>query len=461
MEEDKKIHLPTQEPTPSQQTTKWSELRTNFKVSRRSYCTTCIYDNKMYCYGGVDIGEGPIGTFYSLSIQDILPTWKQHTLTGPCPITICRHASSLIENLWYISGGESNNDSSNKILCINLDKFTISYIPLKGDDLPKIDSHTMSTIQIENNPGLIIIGGFQNTEKSNEVFGLMKNDDKGLKCIHYKCTGGYPMPRSNHSAITIKDAIYIFGGVTEEGQHLNDLWKLEKMNWELIKTENAPIPRCGHSAIEFNGCIVIFGGQEAIGKERNDICKYNIASSKWEVVFTNSEPPQVELRLSSPIKKVELSKAQISPTNMSKTIKPLNHNIFDMLQEQTLINISPKHTLLNKQGSMNKEFAPNKTMYNNGDVQRASSIRNSGIDYYNVRKENIQDPSQSFRLTSFKSTDAGIRYKEEPTSGFTQGKYPCYRDGHSACIYQNKMIIFGGDRNRLSFNDVFTFNLID
>lgn len=39
------------------------------------------------------------------------------------------------------------------------------------------------------------------------------------------------------------------------------------------------------------------------------------------------------------------------------------------------------------------------------------------------------------------------------------GKKPCARDGHSAVLDGNNLLIFGGDRHRISFNDLFTLHL--
>lgn len=36
---------------------------------------------------------------------------------------------------------------------------------------------------------------------------------------------------------------------------------------------------------------------------------------------------------------------------------------------------------------------------------------------------------------------------------------PDPRDGHSVCQFENHMIIFGGDRNKFPYNDLFTFIL--
>lgn len=32
---------------------------------------------------------------------------------------------------------------------------------------------------------------------------------------------------------------------------------------------------------------------------------------------------------------------------------------------------------------------------------------------------------------------------------------PCARDGHSATLIEDQMVIFGGDRHLMSFNDLF------
>lgn len=35
------------------------------------------------------------------------------------------------------------------------------------------------------------------------------------------------------------------------------------------------------------------------------------------------------------------------------------------------------------------------------------------------------------------------------------------RDGYSANLFQNKLIIFGGDRNLMAFHDIFYYSLVD
>lgn len=38
---------------------------------------------------------------------------------------------------------------------------------------------------------------------------------------------------------------------------------------------------------------------------------------------------------------------------------------------------------------------------------------------------------------------------------------PPARDGHSSLVYENMLIIFGGDRHHMPFNDLFMLDLDD
>lgn len=45
------------------------------------------------------------------------------------------------------------------------------------------------------------------------------------------------------------------------------------------------------------------------------------------------------------------------------------------------------------------------------------------------------------------------------TTTFMKGKRPHARDGHSAIVHEGNMIIFGGDRHHMPYNDLFIFDL--
>jgi hypothetical protein len=43
-------------------------------------------------------------------------------------------------------------------------------------------------------------------------------------------------------------------------------------------------------------------------------------------------------------------------------------------------------------------------------------------------------------------------------SNLIVGKKPCARDGHCCAILNDELIIFGGDRHQMSFNDIYKLN---
>ena len=42
---------------------------------------------------------------------------------------------------------------------------------------------------------------------------------------------------------------------------------------------------------------------------------------------------------------------------------------------------------------------------------------------------------------------------------FIKGKRPAARDGHSAVLHEGNLIIFGGDRHHMPYNDLFIFDV--
>ena len=65
--------------------------------------------------------------------------------------------------------------------------------------------------------------------QTNE-FKVQKEDEDAIR----------PEPRIGHGAFLINDNLYIFGGSLQDGNLLNDLWKLDLNNyiWEKILENN-------------------------------------------------------------------------------------------------------------------------------------------------------------------------------------------------------------------------------
>lgn len=67
---------------------------------------------------------------------------------------------------------------------------------------------------------------------------------------------------------------------------------------------------------------------------------------------------------------------------------------------------------------------------------------------------------QEDRLTDFgKESHSKFLEPLHNNSNIVVGKKPCARDGHVSVIIDDELIIFGGDRHQMSFNDIFKLNL--
>jgi len=55
-----------------------------------------------------------------------------------------------------------------------------------------------------------------------------------------------------------------------------------------------------------------------------------------------------------------------------------------------------------------------------------------------------------------------IRFFQDDQSNISKltGIRPCARDGHTANIFKDRLIIFGGDRHKMTFQDIYIYNLM-
>jgi hypothetical protein len=99
-------------------------------------------------------------------------------------------------------------------------------------------------------------------------------------------------------------------------------------------------------------------------------------------------------------------------------------------------------------------------------------------NYAAMMKKRKMGQTQAFQLNSGNSVHGGSNHNsskkigDEPMSGTHAEEEdetalkinqmnPSARDGHASIIFDNKMVIFGGDRHHMPFNDLFLLDLKD
>ena len=80
-----------------------------------------------------------------------------------------------------------------------------------------------------------------------------------------------------------------------------------------------------------------------------------------------------------------------------------------------------------------------------------------------IENTGIQNGIELGRRKSINKTDfinlSPLKNSQPITSNKTSGHKPCARDGHSATIFEGKLMIYGGDRHKMCFNDLYSLDL--
>ena len=78
---------------------------------------------------------------------------------------------------------------------------------------------------------------------------------------------------------------------------------------------------------------------------------------------------------------------------------------------------------------------------------------------FRCMKDSLIYNSESSDVNNLKIFAKMMSNKNENMKQNSKGFIPCPRDGHSSIISDNKLIIFGGDRDKLSYCDLYYFDI--
>lgn len=233
--------------------------------------------------------------------------WKKlkakNPKNGPAPCPRLGHSFSLVGTKCYLFGGLANDseDPKNNIPRYLNDLYTLELRPgssVVGWDIPITygvlppprESHTavVYTEKTSRKSRLIIYGGMSGCRLGD----LWTLDIDTLTWNKPSVSGTAPLPRSLHSATTITNKMYVFGGwvplVMDDvkvATHEKE-WKctntlaclnLDSMCWETVLMDtledNIPRARAGHCAVSINSRLYVWSGRDGYRKAwNNQVC---------------------------------------------------------------------------------------------------------------------------------------------------------------------------------------------
>lgn len=233
------------------------------------------------------------------------------------------------------------------------------------------------------------------------------------------------------------------------------MFDLLKFAWTQLvysnEQENIPKPRSGHSMSIHNDMIYIFGGKTGNIRETNELWKFN------------PDPDYCSFLLVHDTLIEQYSKKELESQIPAQEAENENQKTFRILSRRDVEN--RENPLLNS-----KKFPKNQKKCND-------TLRKSQMIYefkQNIENEIVKSPKVSKmskstiynldtdmvllqnRLHTLTSSNKLINQKETVS---VEGLLPMPRDGHSALIFSDLIVVFGGDRNKFPFNDLHLFNL--
>ena len=494
----------------------WSKLLLKDPPKRRTCHTSFIYDDYFYVIGGIDITERKQDDIYRVNIKEPNAKWEKLDNLGEQLGKIAYHAGAEVKGFYYIVGGQNETLttlSSIQVFDISQQRLT-GKISLPEDEFPPLESHTVNNY---NDQSLIIYGGMSGKDYNKHVYSFDVETREAKNLTENLEDDKMPPPRQDHAAVIYNGCLYVYGGIGPDSKIYDDMWKfnLTDNTWEEIKTQNQidkenrrkqkeiekenkrqngekvedddetyddeadeegldedkkdirPEGRSGHSMVLVNDTFYIFGGKTGLIKESNEIWKFNPNDIFYECVhqtlleqFTKDELNRISAENKNDAKGFRwLSRGEVE--------KRTNPSFNDNLKKDKKNNKkSDNKKSVGKKGKgkgKKKEKTETKNTQNK-DKDIESKYADQVLCRPNVvklRKTLIytSDPDKIKEGLDTLTKDDKDELNEHIAR--IKGELPEPRDGQSVCVYENDIYVFGGDRFKFPFNDLFVLDTVE
>eukprot|EP01012_Entosiphon_sulcatum_P013932 TRINITY_DN19094_c0_g1_i4.p1 TRINITY_DN19094_c0_g1~~TRINITY_DN19094_c0_g1_i4.p1 ORF type:complete len:402 (+),score=39.18 TRINITY_DN19094_c0_g1_i4:56-1207(+) len=291
---------------------------------------------------------------------------------------------------------------------------------------------------------MFVFGGA--VDNSN-VVDIYNTDECRWHCISY--AGEAPPCLWGHSAIQHHTYMFVFGGADKSGGLSNTIHCLDFSAgcWSVVEpaTSDVPQPRLGHTAtllVNKEG-MLIFGGETRAGQlPTNDLWLFHFPSRQWHPIRAGGIPPRGRKHHSATEWDGHLY--FFGGTDSRATFNDMYVLDLDGSGWQTV------------EGG---DFVPTErfghtSVVHNGRMHVFGGMENAiisgGLEPSAARAHNLYLLNDWYKF-SFKF---GTWIRLQP-----QGHTPSSRWGHTACQFNGKLFIFGGQNQRGSLNDMFEISL--
>ncbi|CAK77324.1 unnamed protein product (macronuclear) [Paramecium tetraurelia] len=456
---------------------KWQELKPLGKnIHRRSYHSCVAHENYLYVYGGYETNEGILSDFCRIPSPvspkpfcwtNLMKKAPEDNAQDQVPGPLRNHTAVVHQNKMYMFGGKENLMSPTARLWIydfQEEVFVEGKECIIDGKKMAVEGH-QSCLWSEQQQ-MVVFGGFYSDTgyRSSILFYDLQKEIWSMVFKGDNNSAQFPKGESrSRSYINWKHIVY-----------LGIFWKFDLENRQyggLIVTEKSPGTRSSTSLLVHPQGIMLFGGIHDITHEKNDLWLYR--GNEWIQLEEDTSRRQVadEMLNESAFDKASQARPQKKEKGKNEPRSFL------------LLDDEPKNSLHQRRNSVKNLDQKQPTDTNNNfqlnsmdelKKKRLQQKKNQMLAEFEMNEEEkskfrsssptTDQIKNSISVITNQEKQGGQRKIQSPTGkknaiqASLSGKKPCARDGHSAIVMGDIMIVFGGDRNLMSFNDIYMYS---
>ena len=485
----------------------WSKLLVKEPPKRRTCHTSFIHDSYLYVVGGIDITERKQDDIYKVNIKEPNSSWIKIDTLGEKFGKIAYHAGVEVDGFYYIVGGQDETLTTlNTIQIFDITQERMGEkIKLEPEKFPPLESHTVNNY---NNQSLIIYGGMSGKDYNKHVYSFDIQTKEVKNLTENLGDDKMPPPRQDHAAVLYNGCLYVYGGIGPDSKIYDDMWKfnLSDNTWEQLKTQNQidkenrkkqkkmekekeqngekieeeeetdddddeedieedkkdirPKGRSGHSMVCVGDMFYIFGGKTGLIKESNEIWEFNPNDINYGCVHET---------LLEQFTKEELNRISAENKDDKQGFRWLTRG---EVERRTNPSFNDNIKENDKKKKKNKKKDKSKKKENNDKKNDNKNEQNKDIEgkYADqvLCRPNVVKMRKTLIFTSdpekikegLKTLSKDDKEKLNPNIVRIKGELPEPRDGQSVCVEGTDLYIFGGDRFKFPFNDLFVLDTV-
>lgn len=208
------------------------------------------------------------------------------------------HTSFLSEKKKiFIFGGANQTENLNDLIVYHIDENRMETVSSVGQKFLPSKRTFHSGVALKNR--LFVFGGGIQGKSAVDDANVYLCDISVNKWLSLTSKNSdsneLPRPRQGHLMVNCGDErVFVHGGMNES-EIMGDLWSFDmrKLSWTKVNIDgiDKPCPRAAHGGICVNQFIYIFGGLSESGEALNDLWRFDTTANTWTSLHLDVHKP--------------------------------------------------------------------------------------------------------------------------------------------------------------------------